>query len=63
MSLVNWLFGAILFVLDVIAIASVINSDATSQRKLIWIAVIALLPVLGFIAWFFAGPKMIVPRR
>ncbi|MFB2531973.1 PLDc N-terminal domain-containing protein [Paracoccus sp. p4-l81] len=63
MGLISWLFGAILFVLDVIAIASVINSDATGGRKLMWIAIIVLLPVIGFIAWFLFGPKMAVARR
>lgn len=63
MSLINWLFGAIFFVLDVIAIAGIINSDAQPKHKLLWIAIVVLLPVIGFLAWFFAGPKMVIQRR
>lgn len=53
----RFLFGIIIFVLDVWAIASVINSDAPRNSKIIWVLVIAILPVLGLIAWWFAGPK------
>ncbi len=63
MGFISWIFGAILFVLDVLAIASIINSNATGRQKLIWIAVVALLPVIGFIAWFLAGPKMVTTRN
>ncbi len=51
------LLGLILFVLDVWAIASIFNSNATGRAKLIWIIVVAALPFVGLIAWYFAGPK------
>lgn len=51
------LLGLILFALDVWAIASVINSNENGRKKLIWVLVIAILPVLGLIVWWFAGPK------
>lgn len=57
MGVIYWLFGLIIFVLDVWAIASVINSNAERNTKLIWIVVIAVLPVAGLAAWWFAGPK------
>lgn len=57
MSFFGGLFGLIVFVLDVWAIASIINSNATGGRKLLWIAIVVIFPVLGLIAWFFAGPK------
>lgn len=53
----KWIFGVIIFALDVWAIASVINSNATTGTKVLWIALIALLPVVGLIAWYFMGPK------
>lgn len=61
--MLNWLIGAIFFVLDVIAIAGIINSNATNQQKLLWILGIVLFPVIGFLVWFFMGPKTEVPRR
>ena len=51
------LLGLIIFVLDVWAIASIIRSPATGGSKVIWVLVVAILPVLGLIIWFFAGPK------
>ncbi|MDO5528427.1 MAG: PLD nuclease N-terminal domain-containing protein [Paracoccus sp. (in: a-proteobacteria)] len=57
MNLIYGLFGLIIFVLDIWAIASVINSTAERNTKLIWIAIIALLPIGGLIAWWFVGPK------
>ena len=49
--------GLIIFVLDVWAIASIINSGATSKSKIIWVLVVAILPVLGLILWWLMGPK------
>ena len=49
--------GLIIFALDVWAIASIINSGATGGKKVIWVLVVAILPVAGLIAWWFAGPK------
>ncbi|MBK4217614.1 PLDc_N domain-containing protein [Paracoccus caeni] len=53
----GYIFGIIIFVLDVWAIASVINTNESNGTKLLWIAIIAILPVFGLILWYFAGPK------
>ena len=53
----GYVFGIIIFVLDVWAIASVINTTVSLGTKILWIALIAILPVLGLIIWYFAGPK------
>ena len=53
----GYVFGIIIFVLDVWAIASVINTNVSMGTKILWIALIAILPVLGLIIWYFAGPK------
>ncbi len=49
--------GLILFALDLWAIISVIGSSATTGKKVIWVLVILLLPLVGFLAWFFFGPR------
>ena len=51
------LFGLIVLVLDVWAILKVAQSGASTGAKAIWIVMILVLPVLGLILWFFAGPK------
>lgn len=53
----DYIFGIIIFVLDVWAIAHVINTNETMGKKLLWIAIIVILPVVGLIAWYFLGPK------
>ena len=53
----NYILGIIIFVLDVWAIASIINSSADRGQKILWVAIVAILPVLGLILWYFAGPK------
>ncbi|MRX49831.1 hypothetical protein GI374_05055 [Paracoccus sp. S-4012] len=57
------LFGLIIFILDVWAIASIIRSPASGGAKVIWVLVVAILPVLGLIIWYFAGPKANDVRR
>ncbi len=51
------LIGIIIFVASVWAIARIINSTATTGMKVLWIALILILPVVGLIIWYFAGPK------
>ena len=51
------LFGIITFLLDVWAIISIVNSTAERRQKIIWVLVVAVLPLLGFLAWLVAGPK------
>lgn len=53
----KFIFGIIIFALDVWAIASIINTNESNGTKLIWILLVALLPVIGLIIWWFAGPK------
>jgi hypothetical protein len=53
----EYIFGIIIFVLDIWAIAQVINTNASTGTKILWIALIAILPVVGLIIWYFAGPK------
>jgi len=53
----NSLWGLIVLVADIWAIVSIIQSGATTGTKVLWILLVLILPVLGFIIWFFAGPK------
>lgn len=57
MNIFSGIGGIILFALDIWAIASVINSNAERSSKIVWTLVIAFLPVIGLIAWWFMGPK------
>jgi hypothetical protein len=54
---VNSLWGLIVLVADIWAIVNIFQSGATTTAKVLWTVLVILLPVLGFIIWFFAGPK------
>lgn len=54
---VGGLFGLIILILDVWAIVKVFGSAASDGKKVLWVVVILLLPILGFLAWLFIGPK------
>lgn len=49
--------GLVLLVLDIWAIVSIIGSNAGTGSKVIWVLVVLILPLLGFIAWLLFGPK------
>lgn len=51
------LFGLVILALDIWGILNVGGSRATMGVKLLWILLIVILPVLGLIAWFVAGPR------
>ena len=46
-----------IFVADIWAIIQVVKSDAEILKKVLWVALIALLPVIGLIIWAFGGPR------
>lgn len=50
------LAALIILVADIYAIVMVLQSSARSIEKLLWVLVILLLPLIGLVIWFFAGP-------
>ena len=50
------LLGLLITVLDIIALVSLLKSNADSGTKILWVLVIVLLPVLGMILYFLMGP-------
>ncbi|MBN2740021.1 MAG: PLDc N-terminal domain-containing protein [Rhodobacteraceae bacterium] len=53
----SMLGAAIVFILDIWAIVSILGSGASTGGKILWILLILILPVVGFIIWLIAGPK------
>ncbi len=51
------LFGLIVLIADVWAIVNVFQSGADTGKKVLWTVSVIILPVLGFILWYFLGPK------
>lgn len=50
------LFGILVLIADIFAIIRIFQSGATDGQKIIWIVVVALLPLIGLIIWYLAGP-------
>lgn len=53
----NSLLGLLILAADIWAIINIFQSSVSNEKKLIWIIVVVLLPVLGLILWFFLGPR------
>ncbi|MFV1852750.1 MAG: PLD nuclease N-terminal domain-containing protein [Porticoccaceae bacterium] len=49
--------GLLILIADVWAIVNVMGSGASTGSKVLWTVLILVLPVLGLIIWFFAGPR------
>lgn len=53
----NGLLGLLVLAGDIWAILNIAQSSASNEKKLVWILVVLLLPLLGLILWFFLGPR------
>ena len=49
------LVGTVILLLDIFAIVSVLLGSSEVLRKLLWIAVILLLPIVGMVLYFLIG--------
>ncbi len=54
---VGGLFGLLILIADIYAIIKVVGSGASTGVKVIWVLVILLLPLVGFLLWLIFGPK------
>ena len=51
------LWGLLILAGDIWAVINIAQSSASNEKKLIWILVVVLLPLLGLILWYFLGPR------
>ena len=54
---ISGLGGLIILALDIWAIVSIIGSGTTTGKKVLWVLLVLILPILGFIIWLIAGPR------
>jgi len=50
------IWGLIHLAVVIYAAIQIWNSSADQTKKLVWIAVVAIFPLVGLIVWFFMGP-------
>ena len=53
----NGVIGLIILALDIWAIVTILQGRGKTERKVLWILIILLLPVIGLIIWLVAGRK------
>ncbi len=51
------LTGLLVLAGDIWAILNISQSTVSNGKKLVWILVVLLLPLLGMVLWFFLGPR------
>ena len=49
--------GLLLLAGDVWAILNIAQSSVSNEKKALWVVLVVFLPVLGFILWYFLGPR------
>ena len=49
--------GLLILIADIWAIVSTFQSPASTGKKVLWIVLVLVLPVIGFLLWLLAGPK------
>ncbi|MDH3830530.1 MAG: PLDc N-terminal domain-containing protein [Gammaproteobacteria bacterium] len=54
---IGGIFGLLILIANVWAILNIFQSSADTVKKAIWIVLVLLLPLLGVIIWYFAGPR------
>ena len=54
---IGGIFSLILLIACVWAIVQVFQSRASTGSKVFWVVLILLLPLVGLIIWFVAGPR------
>jgi hypothetical protein len=50
------ILGLVHLAIWVYAVIQIFNSSARTGEKVLWIIIVAVLPLLGIIAWYFLGP-------
>lgn len=51
------ILGLLHLIVVIWAVLSIIKSGASTISKIIWALLVLLLPLIGLIIWFLAGPK------
>ena len=55
------IWGILHLALVAYAALQILNSSADTIKKIIWIVVVSVFPLVGVLAWFFMGPGS--PRK
>ncbi|UCC95276.1 MAG: PLDc N-terminal domain-containing protein [Candidatus Omnitrophota bacterium] len=51
----EFLIGIVILILDIVAVADAIRGSLSAEKKILWVALIIFLPVLGLILYYLLG--------
>jgi len=51
------LWGLLILAADIWAVLNIAQSSVSNEKKVLWIVLVVLLPLLGLILWYFLGPR------
>jgi hypothetical protein len=51
------ILSLLILIADIWAIINIVQSKESTGTKVLWVVLVVVLPVLGLIIWYFAGPK------
>lgn len=54
---IQGLLGLVILLLDVWAILNIAESRASTLGRTLWIVLVLLVPVVGFLLWLVFGPR------
>ncbi|ALG68309.1 PLDc N-terminal domain-containing protein [Beggiatoa leptomitoformis] len=50
------ILSVFILIADVFAILKIIQTSVPVEQKVVWVVIVLLLPLIGVIAWYVAGP-------
>ena len=54
----EFILGVVILIADIWAIIQIVKAPgASAGAKVLWVLLILILPIIGLIIWFFAGPR------
>ena len=53
------IWGIIVIIIDVLAVLDVLKSNKETEKKILWIAIIILVPLFGAVMWYVVSRKII----
>lgn len=49
--------GLIVLVLNIWAIVSIVGAPVSTGKRVLWILLVLILPIVGFVIWLLIGPR------
>ena len=56
MEIGSGLIGLLILIAVIYAVVKILGSGASTGAKLLWVLLVLILPVIGFILWLLMGP-------